>query len=250
MDSRSNTTNEKEKDKKKYSWVKIATLFLLGASISALGMQKYYTNVVIPIKVTTQVEKVKALHTQEKKQLISMYEAKLNEPVFKNKQYLKNFIMYKNKKLFPELADIIIENAFKYSEKYNIPPAITVFIMGVESNYDIWAKSKVGAVGLMQVNPSVWLDTKTEDNLVEKGIAKTVNDLYTPSINIQAGLHIFNHYLELGKKYQQEGKLQKLGNFNSPLSYAAYRYVGKADFYYERIKNIVGEYWLFVVNNG
>jgi len=61
------------------------------------------------------------------------------------------------------------------AQKYNIPVKLIHSIISVESNYNPWAVSPKGAVGLMQLMP---------DTAQEYG----VNNLFDPSENIEGGV--------------------------------------------------------------
>jgi soluble lytic murein transglycosylase-like protein len=60
----------------------------------------------------------------------------------------------------------------------------------VESNFNPNAKSRKGAIGLMGILPSVWLN-----DLKENGIIHSKRDLYLMSKNIASGVHILKKYL-------------------------------------------------------
>ena len=60
------------------------------------------------------------------------------------------------------------------SRAANLAPALVAAVVGTESAFRPWAVSPVGAAGLMQLMPSVWL---------EQGIASP----YEPAANLRAG---------------------------------------------------------------
>jgi hypothetical protein len=63
-------------------------------------------------------------------------------------------------------------------------------ICAVESNFNPNAKSRKGAIGLMGILPSVWLN-----DLKENGIIRSKRDLYLMPKNIASGVHILKKYL-------------------------------------------------------
>lgn len=81
--------------------------------------------------------------------------------------------------LMPE-ATPYIELILKYSAKYDVDPALVLSVIKNESNFDRFARSSKGAIGLMQVMPdtATWII----------GVSHSEQDLENPSINIQAGI--------------------------------------------------------------
>lgn len=78
----------------------------------------------------------------------------------------------------------------KARAKNSIDQKLINSIILVESNGNPKAKSKKGALGLMQVRYCVW-----KDELKEKGIIKKRNDLFHPQKNINAGTYILAKYI-------------------------------------------------------
>lgn len=85
------------------------------------------------------------------------------------------------KKIYPLGYSSIVS---KEASANSIDPALVYSVIKTESNFNQNAKSKAGAVGLMQLTPDTfkWLQTKLKP---EKEY--TENDLYEPSINIKYG---------------------------------------------------------------
>lgn len=86
------------------------------------------------------------------------------------------------------------EIVMKYSEKYNIEPALIYAIIKIESSFNRNAKSSKNAVGLMQITQETfnWLVTKTPEN--DKNLKfSEIND---PEINIRLGVFLLKLNLE------------------------------------------------------
>ena len=85
-------------------------------------------------------------------------------------------------------ADSIAYYAVRESYVNGIPPAVVFGVMLTEnSRFISGAMSNVGAVGLMQVYPKVWLKALS---------AKFGNDLATDSTNLKYGIYILKTYIK------------------------------------------------------
>lgn len=136
------------------------------------------------IGYTTYWEKQKADMLAE----ISELESRVQELVKEDKKTVVPII----KKLRPQLDDKIAEEIskaiIKYSFEYRIPPEFVVYLMKRESRFDVLAKSKVGALGLMQVLPK-W----HKDKMDKMGITK--NEVYHIDNNVKLGCWILRGYI-------------------------------------------------------
>lgn len=84
-------------------------------------------------------------------------------------------------------ADSIAYYAVRESYIEGIPPAVVFGVMLTEnSRFISGAKSNVGAVGLMQVYPKVWLKELS---------GKFGSDVWTDSTNLKYGIYILKHYI-------------------------------------------------------
>ena len=100
-----------------------------------------------------------------------------------------------NPRVFPELAAIIANSIESVGEEYGIPPVFLLALAQVESSFNYMAVSKAKCIGLLQINPSVWvLDASNEHSLKKSGIVQTRQSLFDPLTNIRAGAHIFSLY--------------------------------------------------------
>lgn len=88
-----------------------------------------------------------------------------------------------------ELAPAVLE----YAYKYNVDSSILLSQIYAESAFNQWARSKVGARGLMQVMP-FWI--KDPEFRSRTGIT-TTRELYTVRGSIEAGAYVLSHYIEL-----------------------------------------------------
>lgn len=97
-----------------------------------------------------------------------------------------------------EKAEKIIATTFLEAEKAKIEPMIMLSVIGVESRYNQYAKSGMGAVGLVQVMPNYHKgkikELKSESNL----------DMWSIEGNIKLGVNILKEYIALA-----DGNVQK-----------------------------------------
>lgn len=88
----------------------------------------------------------------------------------------------------PARADSVAYYAVRESYRYGIPPAVVFGVMLTENALFVSsAMSNVGAVGLMQVYPKIWLK--------ELG-SKFGRDLTSDSTNLKYGVYILSQYIK------------------------------------------------------
>jgi len=102
-----------------------------------------------------------------------------------------------------ELLHLVQEEA----NRAGLPPELVLAVIQVESNFDRWAISRAGAVGLMQVMP-FWLGE----------LGRPGDNLFHVRTNLRLGCTILRHYLDMEK-----GNLVRaLARYNGSLG--SYRY--------------------------
>jgi soluble lytic murein transglycosylase-like protein len=96
--------------------------------------------------------------------------------------------LVKTGRVDPARADSIAYYAVRESYVNGIPPAVVFGVMLTEnSRFVSGAMSDVGAVGLMQVYPKIWLKALS---------AKFGKDLATDSTNLKYGIYILKQYIK------------------------------------------------------
>ena len=83
------------------------------------------------------------------------------------------------------------EYVYIYSEELNIDPMLTFAIIKTESNFDKNARSKSGAIGLMQL-----MESTAKEQAEKLDIEYSKDILYKPEINLRLGLNYFNTLLD------------------------------------------------------
>ncbi len=106
---------------------------------------------------------------------------------------LEELMTLRIKKTNPKLSDNQIHNYVKwiveYAPKNGLDPFLIVGVISTESFWNARLVSSANCVGLMQVNYKVW-----KKELNQLGIT-SVDDLYNPEKNIQAGCFILGFYM-------------------------------------------------------
>ena len=160
----------------------------------------------------------------------------------KTMENLKEFIQYRNYRVFDGLADQIVLGTLKASQDFSIPVTVLVGLMDIESDFRYDVVSSADAVGLTQVHIPTWgSSTKSNKyNLVDAGIIKKAADLYDPQTNIYAGAYILHHYMEQAKTKGE----------SDILKYAMTRYLGgEKNAHYQNLVRAIGEYQVFTYRN-
>jgi len=96
--------------------------------------------------------------------------------------------LVKTGRMQPARADSIAYYAVRESYRNGIPPAVVFGVMLTENSLFVSnAMSNVGAVGLMQIYPKVWLKALS---------AKFGKDLASDSTNLKYGIYILKTYIK------------------------------------------------------
>ncbi|HWM28116.1 MAG TPA: lytic transglycosylase domain-containing protein [Woeseiaceae bacterium] len=102
----------------------------------------------------------------------------------------------------PEERITILKRVHYEATRAELPPELVLAVIDVESNFDRFALSHVGARGLMQIMP-FWLDE----------IGRPDDNLFYIETNLRFGCTILKYYLDLEK-----GDVQRaLGRYNGSL---------------------------------
>ena len=107
----------------------------------------------------------------------------------------------------PEERIEILKLVHLEAARAELEPELVLAVIEVESNFDRWAVSSVGAIGLMQVM-SFWKDE----------IGRPQDNLLHPSTNLRYGCTILRHYLDK----ENEDLRRALGRYNGSLGKRKY----------------------------
>jgi soluble lytic murein transglycosylase-like protein len=107
----------------------------------------------------------------------------------------------------PEERIAILKRVHLEATRVELAPELVLAVIDVESNFDRYALSHVGARGLMQVMP-FWLDE----------IGRPDDNLFVIDTNLRLGCTILKYYMDM-----ENGDLQRaLGRYNGSLGRREY----------------------------
>lgn len=86
-----------------------------------------------------------------------------------------------------EAAEQVVRITFKVSKKYKIDPLLMLAMMGVETRFNPWAESSVGALGLTQVLPEFHPEKVAQ-------MEKSNGHILNLADNVEFGLRSFSEY--------------------------------------------------------
>ncbi len=164
-----------EKDKTYYGWMAVAALFIL-------------TNVVLIYKLEQTRNE---LAECERSRLVLVTQTKY---AINQREKIKVYLQAKHR-LHPDEARHYADYIMEATEKYtNVSPELAASVFKVESNFNRYAVSNVGARGVGQVM-IFW--TRVKHFREATGIKKA-NDLFNPRLNVRAAVYILSHYITTG----------------------------------------------------
>jgi soluble lytic murein transglycosylase-like protein len=110
-----------------------------------------------------------------------------------------------SRRLEPKIPDHdfrieLLKNVHYEAKRAGLEPELVLAVIQVESNFNPFAISRVGALGLMQVMP-FWL----------KEIGKPGDNLFSPHTNLRYGCTILKHYLTKEKGNQTRALMRYNG---------------------------------------
>jgi soluble lytic murein transglycosylase-like protein len=79
----------------------------------------------------------------------------------------------------------LLEAVYSEANRAGLDPHLVLAVIDIESNFDRYAKSHVGAQGLMQVMP-FWKEV----------YGNSLDDLYNPLVSLRYGCTILRHYMD------------------------------------------------------
>lgn len=213
------------------------TLVLTIALSIIIGVYILYYNVVYPpcAKAIPAVEPIAPVIVGSDTE--TPQETPPERTVKYTKDQFADYIQKTNPKVFSDLAAIIADGIFRASQEFDIDPLYLLALAEIESTFNYTAVSNADCVGLLQINPEVWLKEGNAQGLQGAGIATTTKDLYDPYVNSRAGAFIVKHYMQQGETKEPH---------SSPLEFALTRYLGgTVNAHYEKFLRAVGKFTVY-----
>lgn len=102
------------------------------------------------------------------------------------KVFISHYVQSRNRSIGTIFADLLAETFIAAGNEYNFDPLFLAAQAGVESAFEVYDTSTAGAVGVMQVMPSIWVK--------KIPFLERRDDLYNIHANIRAGAFIMDHY--------------------------------------------------------
>lgn len=109
-----------------------------------------------------------------------------SKPLSAGQQQIASFLA-KRYRVSPEAVESIVRLAYKVGKEEKVEPTLILAIVGIESSYNPFAASPVGARGLMQVMPKIHKD---KFEALSPGDWSPLN----PEMNMRVGAKIIREY--------------------------------------------------------
>lgn len=168
------------------------------------------TSTTIPAVETAADEMVLELNQEEKEQLRTMLKAEAKDDGSKDfermvwiqdiQQVIRKWVSDDDE------AEAIARWVYIYSVRFELSPELVLGVISVESRFDHFAISNVGARGLMQVMP-FW----------KENLGAPTDNLFDIQTNIRYGCAILRHYVDRYKRVDRA-----LAAYNGSLGKAKY----------------------------
>lgn len=157
------------------------SVIIISFIITGISVKHFYWN---DIKKYFTVEVVKEVSIIKE---VTKYTEHIKMPT-------EMFIYHLKPSLDPDVAKKIANAVDEYSKLYQLPKKLILAIIFKESSFNIFAKSKVGAIGLMQIIP------KYHQDKIDNMEIKDNRLLYHIKNNINLGCQIWRTYYDMSKK--------------------------------------------------
>jgi hypothetical protein len=142
------------------------------------------------VKKNIGVLDIKPEEKEELRQMLVPKVDTLQQPDFEETVWLQDIVQTIRPWVSDESeAEVIAHWVYVYSVRFDLSPELILGIIAVESQFDHFAVSNVGAIGLMQVMP-FW----------KKELGSADDNLLEIETNVRYGCAIIRHYIDRYKK--------------------------------------------------
>jgi len=109
---------------------------------------------------------------------------------------IATYISKRNRKIGVNQAYVLAESFVATANEFDIDPFFLTAQANIESFFEMFSKSKKGALGIMQVMPNIWVKAIP--------FIDSRDDLLNPVVNIRAGGFVLAHYRKkCGNDYER-----------------------------------------------
>ena len=159
------------------------------------------------VKKNIGVLDIKPEEKEELRQMLAPKADTLQQPDFEETVWVQDIVQT----IQPWVADlseaeVIAHWVYVYSVRFDLSPELVLGVIAVESQFDHFAVSNVGAIGLMQVMP-FW----------KKELGSADDNLLKIETNVRYGCAIIRHYID---RYKKLGRA--LAAYNGSLGHKQY----------------------------
>ena len=142
------------------------------------------------VKKNIGVLDIKPEEKEELRQMLVPKDDTLQQPDFEETVWLQDILQTIRPWVSDESeAEVIAHWVYVYSVRFDLSPELVLGVIAVESQFDHFAVSNVGAIGLMQVMP-FW----------KKELGSPNDNLLEIETNVRYGCAIIRHYIDRYKK--------------------------------------------------
>ena len=151
-----------------------------------------------------------------------------DNPSKRRAQDLERYIRDRYPDVPEELAEIIAVKTDRLCAEKDIPFVLVVGLMEVESRFNPFAESSVGARGLLQVMPEYWMKVL--------GV-KSERDFHGVEVGINAGIHVLQHYIDKNNGNVTRALQNYNGTKGNEFHEMVYQMAGRFAVYRVHLKN-------------
>jgi hypothetical protein len=151
-----------------------------------------------------------------------------DNPSKRRAQDLERYIRDRYPDVPEELAEIIAVKTDRLCAEKDIPFVLIVGLMEVESRFNPFAESSVGARGLLQVMPEYWMKVLGINN---------ERDFHGVEVGINAGIHVLQHYIDKNNGNVTRALQNYNGTKGNEFHEMVYQMAGRFAVYRVHLKN-------------
>ena len=214
------------------------------------GVTSYYK---AELNTNTKFKIMEIRHKEEiqdvKKQMLMSNPLNL-ATYFESTTLMTEYMSFVNRDLVTEDAHRIISAIDIEAQTYpRVTEAMLLFTSQIETNFIVKSTSNVGALGLMQVMPTVWLQSenpKNKDHVGNVGIT-TREQLMTIEGSVAAGAWILNTYAIQCENLEENNPKKFYSRHKTIPECTSKKYFGgNFQSYFGKLQKAAGNFWFWM----